>query len=86
MKKDILIVLFTHVLSTILAFLFWLCIVYGIVYCLDIAFNFGVTFNLVFGIASATFIVNYLFKIKKNFAICVEMYEKLTSVRDANGR
>ena len=79
MKKNILIVLFTHILGAALAFLLWLCIVYGIVYCLDIAFNFGITFNLVFGIASATFIVNFLFKIKENYAICVEMYEKLNS-------
>lgn len=86
MKKDILIVLFTHILSTIVAFLLWLCIVYGVIYCLDIAFHFGVTFSLVFGIASAIFIVDYLFKIKKNFAICVEMYEKLTMARDKNGR
>lgn len=77
MKKNILLVLFTHLLGTVVAFLLWLCMVYGVVYCLDIAFHFGVTFSLVFGIASAIFIVNYLFKIKKNFATCVEMYEKL---------
>lgn len=75
--KNILIVLFTQLLGAVVAFLLWLCIVCGIIYCLDIAFHFGITFNLVFGIASAIFIVNCLFKIKKLFANCVEMYEKL---------
>lgn len=76
MKKNILIILFYSVLGLTLAFILWLFIVYGIVYCLDIAFNFGITFKLVFGIASATFIVNFLFKIKKICAPCVEGYKK----------
>lgn len=75
----ILVVLFTHLLGVVIGFLLWLCIVYGITYCLDIAFHFGVTFNLVLGIASATFIINYLFKFKKNYAVCVEMYNKMKS-------